>query len=78
MRMILVSWRESWLDVDVDEPGRSATEHVVTTVGYLIRDGADLISVAAEQLPAGDGWRSVRHIYRDQIVRVVELVRSSP
>lgn len=60
LRLVLVRWRDAWFDID--QPGRWRSEYPVQTVGFLLREGPEVVSVAQELLPYGEGFRAVTHI----------------
>lgn len=74
-RLVLVTWRDAYFDLDVAERGGARDDYVVTTVGFLITESPLYVSIAAERLPEGEGWRAVTHIPRSVIQDVIELER---
>ena len=68
--LALVTWRDAWFDFDEADPEDARSDYLVTTVGFLVRQGPRFLSVAQEILPDGDGFRAVTHIP----VSVVESV----
>jgi len=72
MRLVLVTWRDAWLDTD--EPSSGYREdYMVSTVGWLVREDEHIVSVASELLPVGEGVRAVTHIPATSVVRTVDL-----
>jgi hypothetical protein len=71
--LVLVRWQDAWFDADqqVDEDWRN--DYLVQTVGFVVRQEPDLVSVAQELLPEGDGYRAVTHIPRGMIVSMMPL-----
>ncbi len=62
LQLVLVRWHDAWFDSDQQSPEDWRTDYVVQTVGFLVRKGAKIVSVAQELLPEGDGFRAVTHI----------------
>jgi hypothetical protein len=60
--VVLVTWRDAWFDFDEPDPEDARADYLVTTVGFLVRQGPRFVSVAQEVLPDGDGFRAVTHI----------------
>jgi hypothetical protein len=60
--LVLVTWRDAWFDFDEPNPEDARADYLVTTVGFLVRQGSRFVSVAQEVLPDGDGFRAVTHI----------------
>ena len=60
--LVLVTWRDAWFDFDEPDPDEARADYLVTTVGFLVRQGPRFVSVAQEVLPDGDGFRAVTHI----------------
>jgi hypothetical protein len=60
--LVLVTWRDAWFDFDEPEPQDVRADYLVSTVGFLVRQGPRFVSVAQEILPDGDGFRAVTHI----------------
>jgi hypothetical protein len=60
--LVLVTWRDAWFDFDEPDPEEARADYLVTTVGFLVRQGPRFVSVAQEVLPDGDGFRAVTHI----------------
>jgi hypothetical protein len=75
---VLVRWRDAWFDLDPPSSGWR-DEYVVHTVGYLVRENEDVVSVAQERLPGRDGYRAITHIPRGVVLGVTTLfAESSP
>jgi hypothetical protein len=70
--LVLVTWRDAWFDFDEPDPQDARADYLVSTVGFLVRQGPRFVSVAQEILPDGDGFRAVTHIP----VAVVETISS--
>ena len=60
--LVLVTWRDAWFDFDAADPEDVRPDYLVTTVGFLVRQGPRFVSIAQEILPDGDGFRAVTHI----------------
>jgi hypothetical protein len=60
--LVLVTWRDAWFDFDEVDPEDARSDYLVTTVGFLVRQGPRFLSIAQEVLPDGDGYRAVTHI----------------
>jgi hypothetical protein len=71
--LVLVTWRDAWFDFDGEDPSETRPDYLVTTVGFVLRDGPRFLSVAQEVLPDGDGFRAVTHIPRSVVESVVPI-----
>lgn len=73
--LVVVTWRDAWFDFDQPDPEEIRDDYLVTTVGYVVRNGPRFVSLAQEILPDGDGYRAVTHIPRSVIcdVRTIEV-----
>jgi hypothetical protein len=60
--LVLVTWRDAWFDFDEPDPDDVRADYLVTTVGFLVRQGPRFVSIAQEVLPEDDGFRAVTHI----------------
>jgi hypothetical protein len=60
--LVLVTWRDAWFDFDEPDPEDVRADYLVTTVGFLVRQGPRFVSIAQEVLPEDDGFRAVTHI----------------
>jgi len=72
--LVLVRWRDAWFDFEAGSSGWP-DEYIVQTVGYLVRDTEDIVSVAQEALANGD-WRAVTHIPRPIIQGITFLMEA--
>jgi hypothetical protein len=72
-RLVRVEWHDAWFDFDVEDPSHIQEDYVVSSVGYLVAETTRVVSVAAELLPDGDGYRAVTHIQRVLIDHIVPL-----
>lgn len=71
--LVLVTWRDAWFDFDEPDPEDARTDYLVSTVGFLVRQGQRFVSVAQEVLPDGDGFRAVTHIPTAVVERITRL-----
>jgi hypothetical protein len=71
--LVLVTWRDAWFDFEEADDAESRSDYLVSTVGFVVREGARFLSVAQEVLPDGDGFRAVTHIPISVIESVVAL-----
>lgn len=71
--LVLVTWRDAWFDFDEPDPEDVRADYLVSTVGFLVRQGSRFVSVAQEVLPDGDGFRAVTHIPTAVVTRIVPL-----
>jgi len=60
--MVVVEWQDAWFDPDQSDDDGFRTDYLVRTMGFLIDEGPQVITVAHEVLPDGDGFRAVTHI----------------
>jgi hypothetical protein len=65
--LYIVTWTDAFFDEGQITRDDFRSEYVVRTVGFLVRDDADILSLAQELLPDGE-YRAVSHIPR-QLVR---------
>ena len=76
-KIVLVEWHDARMDTDVRSVDDIRPDYPVRTVGFLIATGPLAVSIAAEVLPDGDGWRAVTTIplaVVDSIVDLTEFV----
>jgi hypothetical protein len=71
--LVLVRWQDAWFDADQQDAEDFRNDYVVQTVGFVVRQEPDLVSIAQELLPEGDGYRAVTHIPRGMIVTMMPL-----
>jgi hypothetical protein len=71
--LAMVEWHDAWFDLDQLTIDDRRTDYLVRTVGFLIDDGARVVSLAQELLPDGEGFRAVTHIPRPVVQRLVRL-----
>jgi hypothetical protein len=74
--LVLVRWQDAWFDADQQDEEDWRDDYLVQTVGFVVRQEPDLVSVAQEVLPEGDGYRAVTHIPRGMIVSMMPLTNS--
>lgn len=74
--LVLVRWRDAWFDTDQQDTKEWRTEYVVHSVGYLVREEKGIVSVAAEVLPEGDGFRAVTHIPKAIVLSITTLAQA--
>lgn len=73
--LVIVEWRDAWFDPDETEYKDWLDEYPVRSVGFLVRDTAELVSLAGEVLPGGEGFRAVTHIPRSLVVGMEQMGR---
>jgi hypothetical protein len=71
--LVLVTWRDAWFDFDEPDPEDARADYLVSTVGFLVRQGPRFVSVAQEVLPDGDGFRAVTHIPIAVVEKITQL-----
>jgi hypothetical protein len=71
--LVLVTWRDAWFDFDEPDPEDARADYLVSTVGFLVRQGQRFVSVAQEILPDGDGFRAVTHIPTAVVEKITQL-----
>lgn len=71
--LVVVTWRDAWFDFEHDDEVGVRADYLVTTVGFVVREGPRFVSVAQEVLPDGDGFRAVTHIPLSVIESVTPL-----
>jgi hypothetical protein len=71
--LVVVTWRDAWFDFDHAEGAEPRADYLVTTVGFVVREGPRFVSIAQEVLPDGDGFRAITHIPVSVIESVVPL-----
>ena len=74
--LVIVTWRDAWFDFDEPDPEDARADYLVSTVGFLVRQGPRFVSVAQEILPDGDGFRAVTHIPTAIVQRICSLQES--
>jgi hypothetical protein len=60
--LVVVEWHDAWFDVDQVGVDDCRSDYPVRTVGFLLREGPEFLSLAQEILPEGEGFRAVTHI----------------
>jgi hypothetical protein len=71
--LVQVTWHDAWFDFDQTEAEDCRTDYLVKTVGFLLSEGPNFLSIAQEMLPDGDGFRAVTHIPVPIIESVTQL-----
>ena len=74
--LVLVEWQDAWFEGERDSIEDAPEDYLVRTVGFLVRTGGRVLSVAQELLPDGDGFRALTHIPVGMVERVVPLETS--
>lgn len=74
-QLVQLVWRDAWCDDRDDDPGSWPVECRVATVGWLVRDEPEVVSVAAErvELDSGVMWRAVTHVPRGAVIGLEAL-----
>jgi hypothetical protein len=75
MSLTSVVWYDAWFDFDPPGDGYK-DEFVVTTIGFLVRETDEVLSLAAERLP-DEGFRAITHIPK-ACVRSRSVLEHSP
>lgn len=70
--LVCVRWRDAWFDFEAGGDGGWREEFIVQTVGFLVRDDENVVSLAQESLSSGD-WRAVTHIPRAIVQSITYL-----
>ena len=71
--LVLVEWQDAWFEGERESIEDAPEDYLVRTVGFLVRTGGRVLSVAQELLPEGDGFRAVTHIPAGMVERIVPL-----
>jgi hypothetical protein len=74
--LVLVTWRDAWFDFEEADPEDAREDYLVSTVGFLVRQGPRFVSVAQEVLPDGDGFRAVTHIPVAVVEKIAPLLET--
>ena len=72
LSLVLVRWRDAWFDFEQPSSGWRE-EYLVHTVGFLVRESDEVVSVAQERLPGREGYRAITHIPRGVVESVTTL-----
>jgi len=72
LSLVLVRWRDAWFDFEQPTSGWRE-EYIVHTVGFLVRETDEVVSVAQERLPAREGYRAITHIPTGVVESVTTL-----
>lgn len=76
--LVLVHWLDAWYDPDEQTYEDWRADYPVQTVGYLVRDEHNVISIAQEVLPDDEGFRAVTHIPRAMVQGITRLAVELP
>jgi hypothetical protein len=76
--LVLVHWLDAWYDADEQSHEDWRADYPVQTVGYLVRDDHNVISIAQEVLPDDEGFRAVTHIPRPMVQQITRLALELP
>ncbi|MEX2439675.1 MAG: hypothetical protein WD739_07320 [Actinomycetota bacterium] len=76
-QLVELVWSDSWHDEAESTASDWRSDYEVRTVGYIVRDG-DVVSIAQEVFPDGEGFRSVTHVPRALVRRVNALEPRAP
>lgn len=71
--VVMVLWHDAWADSEQHDPQEWRSDYLVRTIGFLVREQPDVVSVAQEILPEDDGFRAVTHIPRRMIEGITQL-----
>ncbi len=72
LSLVLVRWRDAWFDFE-QPTGGWRDQYIVHTVGFLVRENDEVVSVAQERLPSREGYRAITHIPRGVVESVTTL-----
>jgi hypothetical protein len=76
--LVLVEWHDAWFDLEQASTDDGRADYPVRTVGFLLREGPEFLSLAQEVLPEGEGFRAVTHIPLAIVERVQRLSPGMP
>jgi hypothetical protein len=71
--LVLVEWQDAWFEGERGSIEDAPEDYLVRTVGFLVRTGGRVLSIAQELLPDGDGFRAVTHIPAGMVERIIAL-----
>jgi hypothetical protein len=71
--IVVVVWHDAWADSEQHDRAEWRSDYLVRTTGFLVREEADVVSIAQEILPQDDGFRAVTHIPRGMIENLTLL-----
>ncbi|MDP9295869.1 MAG: hypothetical protein M3O88_04120 [Actinomycetota bacterium] len=75
--VVMVLWHDAWADSEQHDPQEWRSVYIVQTIGFLVREEPDVVSIAQEILPEDDGFRAVTHIPRGMIENLTWLSADS-
>lgn len=58
----MVTWRDAFFDFEEKPDDEPRADYLVRTLGFYVRENEKFLTLAQEELPAGDGFRAVTHI----------------
>lgn len=70
--LVVATWRDAFSDHDLHEIADVREDYLVVTAGFLLGEGPTFITIAAEILPDGDGYRAVTHVPVESLVGELE------
>lgn len=76
--LVVVEWHDAWFDLDQVSAEDCRSDYTVRTIGFLLRNGPEFLSLAQEVLPEGEGFRAVTHIPIAIVERVQHLSPDGP
>lgn len=70
LELVEVTWRDANFAWEAADATALAEEYLVKTVGWLLADGPVFLRVAAEVLPAGDGYRGITSVPVENVLGI--------
>jgi hypothetical protein len=76
--VVMVEWDDAWIDESETEPPDWGEPDVAkcVTVGWLVRNTPELISVALEYQPNSNRFRRVQHVQKEVVRKITILKRT--
>lgn len=71
--IVEIVWRDAYFDFDQGPGHEARDDYLVRTVGFLIEEGLNFVSVGQEMLPDGDGYRAITHIPQTTVESINRL-----
>jgi hypothetical protein len=62
MNLERVEWRDAFFDFDLKSVEEARDEYLCQTVGWVLSEEGNFLTLAQELLPEGEGFRGVTHI----------------
>ncbi len=59
--LLSVVWHDAFFDFDTPDEG-FRPDYWIQTVGFVVEETPEVLRIAAEKLPHGDGWRATTTI----------------